>query len=143
MKMYDPELPVSPLQAALDQLSAGWQARRAETQLTLGGLIQQLEALDPKRMIAGLGTPMSYRGYYDDLAFNPEEQPVTVALALKGARLCMGRIFEGYKGGEFLMGERTPVWSATHGMCGRRIMGLNGDGEVVQLITAPDKETLK
>lgn len=130
----------SPLQSMFDRLSAGWQNERAETQMTLGKLIKALEDLPPDRKINGLGKASSYRGYYDDLAFEPNEEEATVADALKCARGCMGQVFQGYKGGDFLMGERTPVWSAEWGSCGQRIMGLNVEENPIILALAPDSD---
>jgi len=140
MKLPNPDLPTNPTQAMFDAISAGWQSARAATQLTLGGLIKQLETFAVERKIKGLGDPISYRGYYDDLAFETSDTEISIAEALKMARGCMGKVFEGYKSGEFLMGERTPVWSADYGSCGSRIMGLNAEGEPVKLILAPDSE---
>lgn len=135
------EEPIHPLQAMMNGMSAAWQRGRSATQLTLGGLIKQLESVDPERKIVGLGRPMSYRGYYEDLAFEPSDKPVTVADALKMARECMGRVFEGYKGGSYQMGERTPIWSAGYGdsSC-PRIMGLNAEADPIVLTLAHEEE---
>jgi hypothetical protein len=118
----------------VDGMSAAWKKQRALTQMTLGALIAALESVDPERKIVGLGSPMSYRGYYSDLAFKPSTEAVTVAEALKTARDCMGRVFEGYKGGDFCMGENTPIWSAEYGNSGcPRIMGLNLNADPITL----------
>lgn len=68
----------------------------------------------------GFGEPMSYRGYYHDLAFEPE-QNVTVASMLKYAESAMGSTFTGYKGGKYLMGEWTECWLATYSMTGETL----------------------
>ena len=39
------------------------------TQLTLGHLIDELEEMLPDATVPDLRHPHSYRGYYDDLAF--------------------------------------------------------------------------
>lgn len=117
--------PIHPLQAMLDGASAQWQKRRSQTQMTLGKLIETLKSLDPERRIVGLGDPMSYRGYYSDLSFDPSTEILTVAAALHRAKECMGEKFMGYKGGDFYMSAATPLWSANYGDCGFRIMGLN------------------
>lgn len=131
MDKNDP--PIHPLQAMVDGLGAAWQRERAGTQMTLGGLLKELESVGGERKIMGLGDPISYRGYYCDLAFEPKGAAVTVAEVLKSVRDCMGREFTGYKGGEFLMGESTPIWSAHYGDCGQRIVGLNLDVEPITL----------
>jgi hypothetical protein len=43
----------------------------------------------------------------------------------------MGREFIGYKGGEFLMGENTPVWISSYGNCGDRLLELRAEGEIL------------
>ena len=56
------------IQALFDGLSAEWQRERAETQMTLGQLIEILESMPADTEIRGLNCPHSYRGYYSDLA---------------------------------------------------------------------------
>lgn len=78
-------------------------------------LITRLEEL-PKDTILPIGIcePHSYRGYYDQLAFEPcENQPVTEAIHI--AKSAVGTTYEGYKGGEFTMTEYTDVWLAHYG----------------------------
>lgn len=90
-------------------------------QLTLKELITQLESLDQDKVISyGFGSPMSYRGYYDELAFEPEEN-VTVSHMLENALSALGKTFEGYKGGDFTMRENTPCWIAHYGNTGDEI----------------------
>lgn len=108
------------LQALIDGMSAQWQRERAETQMTLGQLIERLETLPPKTMVA-LAKPHSYRGYYSDLAFESSEE-ITAAAALDLCRSAMG------EGGDFQMGKNTPVWRANYGCCGKKIMGIRDDG---------------
>ena len=118
------------LQAMVDGLSARWQRERAETQLTLGKMIAALEALPPDTEIAGLGEAHSYRGYYSDLAFKPQAEPVMAGDLLAQCRAAMGQVFEGYKGGDFVMGALTPVWVAEYGCCGQKLMAINPDGAI-------------
>lgn len=136
------EQPIHPIQAMIDGMSAAWQKERSKTQLTLGGLIKVLEGVDPERKIVGLGPPMSYRGYYSDLAFKPDPTPKTVAEVLAVAKECMGKVFEGYKGGDFQMGETTPIWSAMYGDSGcPRIMGLNLETDPITLFLTVEAES--
>lgn len=136
--MNTPEMPIHPMQAMMDGMGAAWQKERASSQMTLGGFIAALEGVSGKRKVAGIGDPTSYRGYYKDLSFRPTEEARTVAEVLKVARSCMGRVFTGYKGGDFVMGETTPIWSAEYGRCGLRIMELNLKSNPISLILAED-----
>ena len=138
MAKEDP--PIHPMQAMVDGMSAAWQKERSGTQVTLGGLIKTLESVDGERKIIGLGGPISYRGYYCDLAFEPTDEVVTVAKALTLARTCMGRVFTGYKGGDYMMGESTPIWSARYSDCGLRIMGLTLNAEPITLTLASEED---
>lgn len=124
------------LQALVDGMSAQWQRERAETQMTLGKLIEALEAMAPADMVANLNAAHSYRGYYSDLAFERGEGMREAGALLGECRAAMGRVFEGYKGGDFVMGERTPVWVACYGCSGEKLMALRAGGEVE---TAPDE----
>lgn len=132
------EMPMHPIQALMDGMSAGWKAQRAQTQMTLGKFIAALDELPPERTIQDVGEAMSYRGYYSDLAFEPDGQTRAVAEVLASARACMGQTFEGYKGGDFDMGASTPIWSSRYSMCGPRIMGLNIEADPITLILAEE-----
>jgi hypothetical protein len=132
---------MNPFQAMVDGLGAAWQQERARKQLTLGRLIEQLFTLDPARRMEGVGNPHSYRGYYCDLAFELLLEPYTTVGQFHAAATgAMGQVFVGYKGGDFVMGAKTPLWIASYGNTGDRLIGLDTNGEVVRLITAPDDE---
>lgn len=118
------------LQALVDGMSAQWQRERAETQMTLGKLIAALEAMPKGAEVANLNRAHSYRGYYIDLAFERDEGARPAADLLKECKAAMGRVFCGYKGGDYVMGELTPVWLASYGCCGLKLMALHADGEV-------------
>ena len=113
------------LQALVDGMSGAWQRERSASQMTLGKLIAALEQLPPDSEVDALISPHSYRGYYEDLAFEPSvgiKQKASEALDVcKGA---MGQVFVGYKGGDFVMGALTPIWCATYSCCGQKIMAL-------------------
>lgn len=86
--------------------------------MTLGELIQRLkEAPRDFRVPFGFHEPHSYRGYYDQLAFEPTTN-VTVGEMLDAAESALGETFTGYKGGDYTMGEYTDVWIAHYGECG-------------------------
>lgn len=86
--------------------------------MNLGELVKILEKEDLKKVVKfGFHRPHSYRGYYEDLAFEPKEN-VTVAEMLRCAKSSLGKTFTGWKGGDFEMGEHTSVWISTIGNSG-------------------------
>lgn len=89
--------------------------------MSLGDLIAALERLDPTlRVPLGFGHPHSYRGYYDELAFEPREN-VTIGAMLADARSALGSTYEGWKGGDYTMSEYTPVHLAHEGHIGEEL----------------------
>ena len=89
--------------------------------MTLSELIERLEKADPKTVVRnGFSTAHSYRGYYEDLAFEPDTY-VTVEHMLTCAKAALGKTYCGWKGGEFRMHEYTTVWVAEHGRTGEAI----------------------
>jgi hypothetical protein len=116
------------LQALVDGMSAQWQRERAETQMTLGKMIEKLEAMPPEKEISGLGYLNSYRGYYSDLAFEPTDSSETVKELLERCKAAMGQVYTGYKGGDYVMGALTPIWVADYGCCGDKLMAIRDDG---------------
>ncbi len=88
---------------------------------TLKHLIERLSHEDPKRVVPlGFRHPHSYRGYYEDLAFEPAEN-VTVGEMLTAARSASGATFQGWKGGDYEMNEWTTVWLAKRGATGETL----------------------
>lgn len=81
-------------------------------------IIDFLETLDQEAIVPfGFGEPMSYRGYYDQLAFEPIEN-ARIGDMLTHAKNALGKEFTGYKGGEYIMGECTDCWIAPYGSSG-------------------------
>ena len=81
-------------------------------------LIDELKKHDPaKRVRRGFDSPHSYRGYYDELAFEPCGE-TTVGEMLEAAQSAVGETYQGWKGGDFLMNDWTPVHLAHMGDCG-------------------------
>ena len=115
------------LQAIVDQANDDAKRVRSTTQMTLGKLIERLAAMSPSAGVPVLKNPHSYRGYYEDLAFETTDGVETVFTTLEILRGCMGREFTGYKGGEYMIGETTPIWVADYGCCGRKIMDLSDE----------------
>lgn len=119
-------------------ISLGAQRDRADTGMTLGGLIAELEKLPARRRIR-LGSLGSYRGFYEDLAFEPlheDEDMPTVGEVLADCRAAIGKAFEGYKGGNYMAGERTPLWVSPWGDTSRdRLTALDVVSTVIQPFT--------
>lgn len=85
------------------------------TQYSLGELIAALSAVDGARTVKlGFGNPHSYRGYYEQLAFEPVAD-TTVADMLAAAQEALDTTYQGWKGGDFTMSESTDVWLAYEG----------------------------
>lgn len=83
--------------------------------MNLKNLIEWLEKQSPNAIVPhGFGIPRSYRGYYDQLAFEPVENAVILDM-LEHARSALGTTFTGYKGGEYTMDEWTECWIAEYG----------------------------
>lgn len=89
----------------------------------LGELIEFLEKQDPEKVVPlGFGKPHSYRGIYEDLAFEPVEN-VTIGEMLRDAKYALGKTFYGYKGGEYTMHEYSDVWISPYGEGGGQKIG--------------------
>lgn len=92
--------------------------------MVLGELIEALEEKfnqDPGYVAKlGFAYPHSYRGFYDALAFEPVEN-IGVYEMLSEAQSALGKTFEGYKGGDFLMGSYSEVYLAEYGNVGEEI----------------------
>lgn len=68
----------------------------------------------------GFHRPHSYRGYYDDVAFETKEQ-ARLGDMLYEARMAHGATFTGYKGGSYTMGDYTECWLAEWDSTGETI----------------------
>lgn len=92
--------------------------------MRLGDLIATLEALPqdaPVRFPDGQvpNGLCSWRGVYAELTIDraPAGETETIGEMLADARDAVGKTFQGYKGGDFLMDETTPVWADGWGDC--------------------------
>ncbi len=91
--------------------------------MTLAELIVVLEQQDPDTVLAeGFGNAHSYRGYYEDLAFEPKTN-ARVGDMLAEAKGAMDQVFHGYKGGEYTMSDYTTCWIAEYGHSGGEMIG--------------------
>lgn len=128
------------IQGMMDAMSASWAADRSKYHLTLGKLIAVLEPHDPALPVTFdygpfVGSEHSYRGYYSDLSFEPSAERSTVADVLARAKAAIGNTYEGYKGGDFVMRDDTPLWCAHYGNTGSAIIGASVSTEAVILET--------
>lgn len=120
------------LQALLNAKQAEWKAARSRTGMTLGSFIAALEKLLPEADVFFDFCYLrptdfaSYRGYYSDLSlgFSVDHEYVKAGELLASAKKCLGKTFEGYKGGDFVMDADTPLWVANYGDTGWRIVGV-------------------
>jgi len=104
--------------------------------LTLGRLIDALTEADPKKVLKkGFKKPHSWRGIYEELAFEPAEN-VTVGEMLASAQEAVGKSFQGWKGGEFTMTRETEVHVSFEG----ESYDYLGDILLFYMLGAPVKE---
>lgn len=113
-------------------MSEHWQHERSNTQMTLGELITILEAMPENSIVANLHDAHSFRGYYCDLAFEHSEGTRPAKELLADCRMALGAAFSGYKGGDYIMKERTPVWIADYGCSGERLIALDGNNIITE-----------
>lgn len=64
----------------------------------------------------GFTNPHSYRGCYDELAFEPTNN-VTIEHMVSCCKRAVSETFFGWKGGEFTYTEDTPIHIAYDGYC--------------------------
>ena len=89
----------------------------------LGHIIDRLRAADPHKICRiGFHRPHSYRGDYSQLAFVPVEN-ISVAAMLAAAESADGKTYEGWKGGEFKMGDWTQCWLSKIGEANNDAIG--------------------
>ena len=120
------------IQSVFEMLSNAARDERKIYHLTLGQLVDVLDQ-SPDATI-NLGNPHSYRGYYDDLAFSEESQ-IAGDLSRLIKSDVMDKTLKGYKGGDFLMDENTPLWLASYGDTGLAIVGAEIQGDEIKIFT--------
>lgn len=108
--------------------------------MTIGKAISALSGMSPEKpiMYSDRKAPreaMSYRGYYSDLAFDDQDE-ATVGEVLANLRHALDAEMIGYKGGEYLMREDTPIWRSEYGTAlGIAWMDIQDLGDFVYIIT--------
>ena len=68
----------------------------------------------------GLGKNMSYRGSYDEVAFEPQRN-LTISECIQNVENCIDTTMFGYKGGEYECTKDTNANIAFYGSCGTPI----------------------
>lgn len=116
------------LQTFMDGFFAQLKRERSETQMTLGKMIDVLKTMPKDTQVANLISPHSYRGYYEDIAFEKRQGTRSAGELLSDCEKSVGRVFVGYKGGDYRMEETTPAWVAEYGCCGEKILSIGQDG---------------
>lgn len=88
---------------------------------TLRELIGTLKMYPEDQVVPlGFSNAHSYRGYYDQLAFEPTRD-TTVGAMLREAEFANGSTYQGWKGGDYTMGLNTEVHLAHEGATGEEI----------------------
>jgi hypothetical protein len=139
------------IQEIFDKICEGEMYKRVATgqNMSLGELIDELDGVDHKCLAVrledgrGISGIESYRGYYSDLALVPSETPIgarqpeyTVENLLDGLKNAVGEKFTGYKGGEFVMQNHTPVWVSEYGEAsGLAVKGVEVRDDKVVILT--------
>lgn len=102
--------------------------RHDNDQLTLGELIDKLSTMDPD-IVLNLCGSHSYRGFYDEIAFQ-EVPGATVKDLLNDTDRALSVPYRGWKGGEYRMYLSTPCWIAKVGDCGRALKASDLNSKV-------------
>lgn len=113
------------------------------SQLSLGELIDKLEALPNKSMSVVLDfgpVPTclsSWRGSYSELAieYRDGDAPDVFTFILE-CRRAVSKTYEGYKGGDYVMGRETPVWVSQWGEAeNNAVVGVRDAGDMIVIDT--------
>lgn len=122
-------------------------------QLSLGEIISKCEEIKRKQDISD-GSEItvrydfeyfyptkikSWRGVYSELALDIESggKEMTLSDFIDMLKAAVGKTFEGYKGGDYLMSRHTPVWVANYGNSGNTaVIDVVDAGYIVILVTA-------
>ena len=121
------------LQSTINAISDMLEAQRSQYHVTLGELITTLR-LCPGDCIVSFDhgnhpfNPDSYRGYYSDLALESSINKITATELLEILEEANGKIYKGYKGGDYTMTDDTPLWNSKYGCTGAAIVNVKNDG---------------
>jgi len=97
-----------------------WMQSSMYEAVTIDALLEALKELPQNAFVTrGFANPHSYRGYYEELGVEPAES--TIQHMVDVLEDALGTVYEGYKGGDFLMSGHTGVHFATYGNTGHPI----------------------
>ena len=137
-RMLDGEDFVMDLQRLIDAMNDASFGARSNYHMTLGKMIGLLSAASPDLPVSyadgkSPGRAGSYRGYYSDLSFSDSADAVTAVQFLFSCSQHLGKVFEGYKGGDYTMREDTPLSRSEYGSAsGIAIMdAVETDGRIL------------
>jgi hypothetical protein len=83
----------------------------------------------------------SSRGSYDELALSFDFGETKVSNLLKMCKAAIGTTYHGYKGGEYVMNETTPVWVDNYGIwSSTKITGVHDLGYGYSIISTMNDE---
>lgn len=111
-------------------------------QLTLKDILDFLKIAPPKAVVHfdfchfSPGRLHSYRGHYDQLALEYQQsRTVYVGELYSDALSAFGKSFQGYKGGNYVMGALTPLWVDNWGDCTNTMLcGIRQEGEYLVVL---------
>jgi hypothetical protein len=120
--------------------------KREKGYLDIKTLISLVKLLPKDTLVVPkLSRPDSYRGYYEDLAFEYSNDFQTAAELLELLESCIGKTYTGYKGGDYTCHENTLCWFGFYGTtCGSKaITGLeyHEDAGTAQIVAVEDDYT--
>lgn len=97
----DDKQTIAPIVVALAVVVMPDELKQRQDIMNLGTLIETLKTKDPDKVVLnGFGEGMSWRGSYDEAAFEPVER-TTYGEMLKHAEALLNSVQTGYKGGEY------------------------------------------
>lgn len=109
-------------------------------QMCLGDFHAELSSVPPETIVRtenfeALTDPHSYRGYYDEISFEPVQGiTVTAGELVKVVEDAIDKTFYGWKGGEYLMDADTPIWISSEGYnSGRMLTGVTVEDGIMTL----------
>jgi hypothetical protein len=106
----------------------------------LGDFIKTLGDIDPDLPVVfdngvAPGEFASYRGYYEQITLTQGEEPKRVRDVLRAAQQAVGATMTGYKGGDYVMNEHTPLWASDYGDTGTALTDVAYEGKGIVLVT--------
>lgn len=105
--------------------------------LNMAQAIEWLKKLDAKGVtsVPRLDHPHSYRGYYVDLCFEPVSgETMNIRDLISLIEDTKGKTYQGWKGGDFTMGDKSEIYVAEEGNTGPGLKTFLAEWLVDQLL---------